>query len=41
MFTFFGLGIKTEAKDTKFSSKAYGTRENKFINILYNIYYTN
>ncbi|GBB99533.1 hypothetical protein RclHR1_03550013 [Rhizophagus clarus] len=28
-------GIKTEAKDTKFSSKAYGTRENKFINILF------
>ncbi|PKK76661.1 hypothetical protein RhiirC2_733716 [Rhizophagus irregularis] len=26
-------GIKTEAKDTKFSSKAYGTRENKFINL--------
>jgi DNA polymerase delta subunit 1 len=27
------LGVKTEAKDTKFSSKAYGTRENKAINM--------
>ncbi|KAI8099328.1 DNA polymerase family B-domain-containing protein [Halteromyces radiatus] len=26
-------GIKTEAKDTKFSSKAFGTRENKAINL--------
>lgn len=26
-------GVKTEAKDTKFSSKAYGTRENKAINM--------
>jgi hypothetical protein len=27
------IGVKSEAKDTKFSSKAYGTRENKAINI--------
>lgn len=26
-------GLRTEAKDTKFSSKAYGTRENKAINL--------
>ncbi|KAL1933207.1 hypothetical protein VTP01DRAFT_7297 [Rhizomucor pusillus] len=34
-FPFFGRirGIRTEAKDTKFSSKAYGTRENKAINL--------
>lgn len=27
------IGVKSEAKDTKFSSKAYGTRENKAINM--------
>lgn len=27
------LGTKTEAKTTKFSSKAFGTRENKAINL--------
>jgi len=34
-FPFLGRirGVKTEAKDTKFSSKAYGTRENKAINM--------
>ncbi|OZJ06486.1 DNA polymerase delta catalytic subunit [Bifiguratus adelaidae] len=34
-FPFFGRirGQKTEAKDTKFSSKAYGTRENKHSNM--------
>ncbi|CAO3647176.1 unnamed protein product [Cunninghamella blakesleeana] len=34
-FPFFGRikGTKTEAKDTKFSSKAFGTRENKSINL--------
>ncbi|KAF7721640.1 DNA-directed DNA polymerase delta [Apophysomyces ossiformis] len=34
-FPYFGRikGRRTEAKDTKFSSKAYGTRENKAINI--------
>ncbi|CAO3669799.1 unnamed protein product [Rhizopus stolonifer] len=34
-FPFLGRisGLKTEAKDTKFSSKAFGTRENKSINL--------
>ncbi|KAG0169094.1 DNA-directed DNA polymerase delta [Apophysomyces sp. BC1015] len=34
-FPFFGRikGRRTEVKDTKFSSKAYGTRENKSINM--------
>ncbi|KAI9472165.1 MAG: DNA polymerase family B-domain-containing protein [Benjaminiella poitrasii] len=34
-FPFLGRikGIRTEAKDTKFTSKAYGTRENKAINL--------
>ncbi|KAG2226707.1 hypothetical protein INT45_001054 [Circinella minor] len=34
-FPFLGRvkGIKTEARDTKFSSKAFGTRENKTINL--------
>ncbi|CAO3621990.1 unnamed protein product [Cunninghamella echinulata] len=34
-FPYFGRikGTKTEAKDTKFSSKAFGTRENKAINL--------
>ncbi|KAJ2962042.1 hypothetical protein NQZ79_g2805 [Umbelopsis isabellina] len=34
-FPYFGRikGVKSEAKDTKFSSKAYGTRENKAINM--------
>ncbi|OBZ82248.1 DNA polymerase delta catalytic subunit [Choanephora cucurbitarum] len=34
-FPFLGRiqGLQTEAKDTKFSSKAYGTRENKAINL--------
>lgn len=33
MTIWFLLGTKTEAKDTKFSSKAFGTRENKAINL--------
>ncbi|KAI8366805.1 DNA polymerase family B-domain-containing protein [Radiomyces spectabilis] len=34
-FPYFGRikGLKTEVKDTKFSSKAYGTRESKSINL--------
>lgn len=30
---FNDLDVRTEAKDTKFSSKAYGNRENKAINL--------